>query len=57
MPRIFMTGQQLFALVADDETEIDDVYAQLAEVRVIVDLDGQLGLFEDDVPGIRASTL
>ena len=57
MPRIFMTGQQLFALVADDETEIDDVYAQLAEVRVIVDLDDQLGLFEDDVPGIRASTL
>ena len=57
MPRIFMTGQQLFALVADEETEIDDVYAQLAEIWVILDLDDQLSLFEDDVPGMRASTL
>ena len=45
-----MTGKQLLALVADDEVEIDEVYAQMAEIRVILDLDDQLGLFDDVLP-------
>ena len=55
MATVWLTGEQLFGLVADED-EIEAVYddvderALMAQVRAVLDLDDQLGLFDDDSP-------
>jgi hypothetical protein len=49
MAVVVLTGEQLFALVADELEPEDerDLRAEYAQIKLILDLDDQLGLFED----------
>ena len=53
MATVLLTGEQLFALVADElepEDEVD-MRAEYMQIKIILDLDDQLKLWDgDDMP-------